>query len=400
MLIDDKISIIINSNKQLNYYRRLNYECNINDTILVNIIDLPKGSKVEIKLYCDYCLEEGKYTVINRKYYNHINQNKKNIIKKDCCVSCKGKMIKESNMIKYKVDSVAKLEENKIKVKETNMNKYGGVAPSCSEEVRNKMKKTTKDRYGVEHAMHIQETKDKIKQTNLDRYGSEYYTQTDEYKERVKITNNDKYGCDNIFQNPIIQEKQKSTIRMKYGCDNVFQNDNIKIKIKNTIINKYGVSHVMKNITIKNKVIAKGRYTMYKNGTAPKSKQQIYLHNLLGGIINYPQDRLMLDIAFPDEKIYIEYNGGGHDLQVKLGKLSEKQFKTIEIKRYMYLKSEGWKQILINSPRDYLPLDEIIIDEINKAKEILINTNLNHYNIILSNNSYDDKYGKLRLINN
>ena len=64
-----KISIIINSNKQLNYYRRLNYECNINDTILVNIIDLPKGSKVEIKLYCDYCLEEGKYTVINRKYY-------------------------------------------------------------------------------------------------------------------------------------------------------------------------------------------------------------------------------------------------------------------------------------------------------------------------------------------
>jgi hypothetical protein len=91
-----------------------------------------------------------------------------------------------------------------------------------------------------------------------------------------------------------------------------------------------------------------------------------------------------LDIAFPEDKIYVEYNGGGHNLGVKIGNISEKEFKTKEIKRYKYLKSLGWKQIEINSPNDYLPEDEEIISSISNGINCLNNQNINHYTINLS----------------
>ena len=56
------------------------------------------------------------------------------------------------------------------------------------------------------------------------------------------------------------------------------------------------------------------------------SKQQLYIHSLLGGELNYCTGKCFLDIAFLDEKIYLEYDGGGHDLSVKLGNMSKEEF--------------------------------------------------------------------------
>jgi hypothetical protein len=124
---------------------------------------------------------------------------------------------------------------------------------------------------------------------------------------------------------------------------------------------------------------------------------------LLGGKLNYIDNttgNYWLDIAFPNDKIYIEYNGGFHDGVVKTGTISKKDFENKERKRYYFLKDRGWKEIKIISEYDYLPSDEVIINEINKAKEwFKINGKGHcHYNIDIGNKINDVKYGKLRRI--
>lgn len=82
---------------------------------------------------------------------------------------------------------------------------------------------------------------------------------------------------------------------------------------------------------------------------------------------------IFLDIAYPEEMIYIEYDGSGHDLNVKLGKTSIEKFKFNEFKRFNYLKKEKWKMIKIISKKDLLPNDELIIKLIKYCKNMLIN---------------------------
>ena len=73
--------------------------------------------------------------------------------------------------------------------------------------------------------------------------------------------------------------------------------------------------------------------------------------------------------------IYIEYNGGGHDIPVKLGQMSKKQFYHKEIVRYNYLKNKDWKLIRIVCLNDQLLEDNLIITLINKCKKYLLNSN-------------------------
>jgi hypothetical protein len=103
--------------------------------------------------------------------------------------------------------------------------------------------------------------------------------------------------------------------------------------------------------------------TMYKNNTQQCSIQQKYIHELLGGKLNFPFNSSTLDIAFPDINVYIEYDGGGHDLSVKLGSLTADEFKKKEVDRRYALYRRGWKEIKIISRKDYLPTDDDIILE-------------------------------------
>ena len=115
--------------------------------------------------------------------------------------------------------------------------------------------------------------------------------------------------------------------------------------------------------------------TFTKNGTMATSKQQLYIHSLLGGELNYCTGKCFLDIAFLDEKIYLEYDGGGHDLSVKLGKMSKEEFERKEMKRYYALKSKGWKCIKVISENDKIPSDEDIKSIHKKCLELLRDNN-------------------------
>lgn len=105
-------------------------------------------------------------------------------------------------------------------------------------------------------------------------------------------------------------------------------------------------------------------------------------------VLNYPYKRFLLDIALVDSHIDIEYDGKGHDLYVRLGRLTRKEFKQKEIKRGIIIKNSGWKELKIISKRDELPDDNTLLKMINLAKEYLLNTNHSWINIDLNNECF------------
>ena len=155
---------------------------------------------------------------------------------------------------------------------------------------------------------------------------------------------------------------------------------------------------------IKLKSVEKSIASLCKNGSTPTSRQQIYLHNLLGGELNFATKISLLDIAFLDEKIYIEYDGGGHGLRVIFGKMTQEEFDKKEIRRYYYFKNKDWKMVRLISKNDLLPLDDKIVEIINLAKNYLntghswIIFDIDNSKIICSEFKEKHDYGKLRCI--
>lgn len=125
--------------------------------------------------------------------------------------------------------------------------------------------------------------------------------------------------------------------------------------------------------------------TIYKNGNGPCSRQQKHLHNILGGELNYPVDKCLLDIAFPEEMIYIEYDGSGHNWwERRYGSKNKAQQK--DLNRKNYLQKQGWKLIKYITSKDKLLNDNIIVNLVNKAKNYLLNTNHSWFEIDIDNN--------------
>lgn len=204
------------------------------------------------------------------------------------------------------------------------------------------------------------------------------------------------YGVENIIDIPNVLEKIEQTNLEKYGVKCVFESEYIKTKAKQAIMEKYGVENISQLEDIK----IKKAETFYRNGSIATSRQQKYLHNLFGGELNYSNNTPSLDIAFPEYKMYIEVNCSGHDIPVKTGRMSQKEFDNKERRRYHLLKNNGWKGIFINSICDYLPSNEVLLNELTKAKE-WFNSNEkghSHYNINIGNKINDINYGKLRRI--
>jgi len=201
-----------------------------------------------------------------------------------------------------------------------------------------------------------QDTKDKIEQTCLTRYGVTHSSRIQGIQEKKKQTWLAKYGVDNPFKNKEIQQKYKETMLANHGVASPAKSETIRAKQKVTIQALYGVDNIAKSEKIKQK-IAK---TLYANNNGPCSKQQKYIHALIGGELNYPVGSCRLDIAFPEDKIYFEYDGGGHDLSVKLGSVTQEAFKTAAFRRRMFLYKKGWKKICLISRKDFLPIDSIL----------------------------------------
>jgi len=404
MLILPQTNIVTWNSRNIKHYVELGYIfTKRGDTFEVNFRDLTIGSTAKIRLTCDYCGEE-----ITMQYHTFVMLQRKfkNILLKDCCskAGCVNQKIKEVNMIKYGVEylkqdssyqqsledklfkeygvtNVFQLESVKQKSVETCRDKYGKDNYSQTKEGKEQYKQTCQEKYNCDNTFQVEEFKDKSKETCLTKYNKEYYTQTDEYKERARQT------CMEI-----------------YGTPNPLQNKDIRQKCIDTLMAHYGVDNPTKNKEISDRAIKNAMKTMSKNGTARVSTQQVYLHSLLGGELNFYTKKSLLDIAFFLNKIYIEYDGSGHKLQVMRGLITEEEFDLKEMRRWYALHNDGWKEIRIISKQDYLPLDNKIIEIINYAYQYLDSGHSwIHFDIdnqLIKGNKYERYYdfGELRKI--
>lgn len=358
MLLDNEVEIEISPKTKM-YLESLNYD--FSDLLKPNIhgkLVIPRGTKVTIKtsdlkrksgvmvrVLCDYCNKN----IVKKHYSQYLDSRE--VVPKDCCdnVDClkqkRGDVIKE----KYSVTNVNKLKEVRDKIKETNLERRGVEYTFQSKEVRDKGIKTLLEKYDVDNISKNKKFQDKKINTFIERFGVDNPLKSSEVKDKIKQSNLLRHGVEWPTQNPEIFEKTKRTNMERYGAE-----------------------YIIHDPKRKKQMMEKALMTLYKNNSLiGTSKQQIYLCSLLNGELNYPISNVRLDIALLEEKIYIEYDGSGHDLRVKFGDITEKDFKLQEINRGYFLNKRGWKRIRIISIKDYLPSDDKIIETINFAKGYL-----------------------------
>lgn len=182
-------------------------------------------------------------------------------------------------------------------------------------------------------------------------------------------------------------KKMMNTSLKRYGNVCSLQNIEIHKKVKETNIKRYGVEYPLQNEDIRKKTVLNVINKSFYNRIT--TKQQTTIHNIFGGEMNYCLYPYFVDIYFEKDCIFFEYDGGGHNLRVKFGKISQKNFDKNEKKRTSFLKSLGLKEfrIIDSSKKGNLPSKEKLIEIKNKAFIILKQDMFSTYIYNLDNNT-------------
>lgn len=124
---------------------------------------------------------------------------------------------------------------------------------------------------------------------------------------------------------------------------------------------RYGVNHPMQNFDIHKKSVEGHINNFGKayndcnfiNGVPASQVQQKIGEQLEGFVLNYLEDGYYYDMFNKQLNLVIEYNGKGHDLQVRRGKITQEEFEKREQKRVAAIKKQH-KLLIINDPYDRL----------------------------------------------
>ena len=331
------------SSSNCKHFREKGYEFKkFGDIIEVNVLDLPKGSGVKVKIICDVCGCESEVP------YFYLNGNISNNVLITCgSNSCKNKKYENTCMEKYGVKNVLQAEEVKEKIKDTNL-----------------------ERYGAENVMQCKEIQDKAKDTNLGRYGAENPFGSKEIRDKIKNTWQKNYG-ENITspsQAQIIKDKIKDILKEKYGegitCS--LQVESVREKSKQTMLNNHGVEYALQNEEIKNKALDSFQF----NHTGPSSRAQRYINHILNGTLNKHICGLLVDIYMEKENIIIEHDGRGHFLgdMINGNKTPTKETILKEKRREDKIINNGYRMIRFIAAKDRIPSDEVILNLIEGFK--------------------------------
>ena len=411
----DKYVKVLTVGKSIKYYQKLGYDCGYRTVISVKVKDLPPNSSKKLNIECDYCHNVFQATLCD------LNRS---IVKKHACKNCARKKANEATMVKYGKTCYLATEEGKKKKIESAIKKYGVDNVAKSKEVQDKIKKTNLQKYGVECVFQSEEIKDKIIRTNKERYGVSHPQQNVEIQKKTQNTNLEKYGYSNLFSSPEIQVKIKKTNLEKYGTETIgLHNQLIRSRHDGTMVERYGVANPSLVPEFAQKAREKSKQTLMErygvenasqipeskekirdafirnnksNGIIFASKNQKILNSLYNGVLNYPIKYYFLDIYFPNDHIYCEYDGNGHDLNVQMNKISQEKFDKKEIIRYKILKKDGLKLFRIIHKGKTLPSENFLLHIKDFAFTILKNTNSNWITFDLDNKTITTKVFTLK----
>lgn len=280
----------------LDEYRAKGYKCELGVPFMVRFEDLRAKQNVKIKVKCDYCGKE--FMMTNGHYQGDVLGG---IIQKVACKTCGRKKQVESNLFIYGVKSTSQLKE-----------------------IREKQKNTMLERYGVVNVLQTESGRQKQKETNMAKYGVEWAGQAKCIKDKRENTMLEKYGYRTPSEVPAIITARKETFVKKYGVENPFMVDEIKSKIHDTFESR---------------------------GKVRTSKAQQDLNEIVNGTLNQKIGKYTVDII-ADNNIVIEYDGGGHNICVKVGRITQEEFDKKEKSREDAIIESGYKIIRFINAHD------------------------------------------------
>lgn len=193
--------------------------------------------------------------------------------------------------------------------------------------------------------------------------------------------------CGKEFERTIgSNTRSKSKDNIKDACNICAKNN----RVKETCKNRYSTENVMQVKEYKNKYLEHKRNDLFnknyptsylfKNGI-PVSLAQNNLYELLQNYeLNYKFNEYYLDLFNQKENIAIEYNGKGHDLQVRLNKITTEKFQEKENIRKEKILNSNIRLLVIQDKKDIwkeknrIKLEEILnfIKSDQFYKEIII----------------------------
>ena len=409
---------VIPMGKAIQHYKSKGYDAKHKQPLVVKVEDLSRGSDTKIEILCDMCNKNTMMVKYNS--YNRVIEKTGSYV----CRECAYEKQRQNNLKKYGVPYVLQLKSMHEKAKQTKLEKYGVEYTSQLETTKEKVKQTNLQRYGVEYYSKTQEWADRVKETNLNRYGVDAYAKSEECQKKMKETSRNRYGVENYAQTHEYKERFHDTCIEKYGENyreqfqqmalnsfyektgyaNPSQMPEVKEKVKQTFLSKYGVDNPNKLSQVREKT----SQTLYLNSSQKASKQQRYICELYQGILNFPIEFYNVDIYLQNNNLVVEYDGGGHLLNVILGRETVKEFNQKEIIRNNILKRNGYNIMKIISSKDKLPQDIVLLQMLSCAKQYFLDypqhswiefnidtsmvRNTEHKNGVI----YD--FGKLRII--
>lgn len=188
----------------------------------------------------------------------------------------------------------------------------------------------------------------KQKEVVQQKYGVDSVLELESVKTKSKETLFNNYGVDNPMKDKGIKEKVCDTMEEKYGVRYAQQNKEIRNKTVTTLQERYGVDHISKS------KVGKENYRKslkHINGVRV-SKGQIELAELLNGELNVFIEGSYADIVLPESKVIVEYDGSGHDLSVKMGKISQEELDRKDRERTRNLEDSGWSVFRFINSKD------------------------------------------------
>jgi len=188
------------------------------------------------------------------------------------------------------------------------------------------------------------------------KYNVDSTMQIKEIKNKSLNTIREKYGVDNVMQYKNIHNKFVNSMIEKHGVEYAQQSYKIREKTKNNNIVKFGVSCPMYNSDLKNKI--KSGF-LFVNGIRV-SKNQFKIAEFLNGALNTNIGGKYADMVLLDNNIIVEYDGSGHDLSVKLGKVSKEIFEEKDKNRIHLFNQLGYKCLIVQNTKEKIIDDNIL----------------------------------------
>ena len=317
--------------KNIKHYNSLGYKGKHGDILIVKVEDLQNGSNAKIQYLCDYCKKE----VLTMTYADFVRRTKE--INKMAYKKCVPQKLQDVMNIRYGVNHYSQTQDYKNKFHNTCMDKYG---ETYRKQFMDKAFKTFLDKTGYNFPSQSPKVREKVIQTCIKHYGVDTPLLSEEVYEKTKKTNLERYGCFIPSQSLKVKEKMIQTNFARYGYRSTLQSPEIREKITQSF---------------------------YTNSSQKASKQQHYICNLYQGILNFPVKKYNVDIYLSKYNLVVEYDGGGHMLNVVTGKLTQEEFNQKEIIRNNIIKYEGYKQMRIVSTKDLLPSDSVLLQILDYA---------------------------------